>query len=67
MSERWLSRDDLTPMKLGTIPTLVLIHGSDKRRLIPGKWVRIKEREGGNWDRVLVEHVRPCGTVIASK
>jgi len=66
MSEGWFSLD-LTPMKLGTIPMLVLIHGGDKKRLAAGRWVRIKDSECGKWYKVLVEHIRPCGTVVASK
>jgi hypothetical protein len=63
---RWYDRE-LTPMKLGTMPKVVLIHGADKRRLAAGQWVRIKESEGDKWHSVLVEHIRECGTVVASR
>ena len=62
----WYDKD-LTPMKLGTIPKVVLIHGTDKRNMAAGKWIRIKESEGDVWKRVLVESVREDGTVVASK
>lgn len=58
---------DLTPMKLGTVPMTVLIHGTDKRSMTPGKWVRIKRSEGDKWLSVLVEAIRDDGTVVASK
>lgn len=61
----WYDRD-LTPMKLGTMPTVALIHGYDRRRLAVGKWIRIKRSEGDKWHRVLVEAVRDDGTVVTS-
>jgi hypothetical protein len=62
----WYDRN-LTPMKLGTVPHIVLIHGFDRRHLAPGKWIRIKEGEGCKWNRVLVEAIRDDGTVVASR
>lgn len=62
----WHDRN-LTPMKLGTVPKAVLIHGFDKRRMAAGKWIRIKESEGDKWHSVLVEDIRDCGTVVASR
>lgn len=62
----WYDKD-LTPMKLGTIPKVVLIHGSDKKKMEAGKWIRIKEAEGDVWKSVLVEAVRDDGTVVASR
>ena len=57
----------LTPMKLGTVPHVVLIHGADKRRMSAGKWIRIKESQGDKWHSVLVEAIRDDGTVVASR
>lgn len=57
----------LTPMKLGTVPRVVLIHGADKRRMSAGKWIRIKESQGDKWHSVLVEAIRDDGTVVASR
>ncbi len=62
---RWFNRD-LTPMKIGTVPHTVLVHGSDKP-VMPGKWVRIKETEGDKWHRVLVDRVNPDGHVFAKR
>jgi hypothetical protein len=59
----WL--DKARPCKLGTVPTLVHLHGSD--RLEVGKRVRIKEREGDRWHRVLVTAVHLDGYFKADR
>lgn len=46
-----------TPCKLGTQPAQAIIHGSDERRMAVGDWVRIKERAGDKWHRVLCTSV----------
>jgi hypothetical protein len=57
----------LTPMKLGTVPCCVLIHGTDRKRMAPGKWIRIKECEGDRWHAVLVTEINETGHVFASR
>lgn len=58
---------NLTPMKIGTVPSAALIHGTDKKTMAPGKIIRIKECAGGKWTSVMVDGVLPCGTVVASR
>ncbi len=38
--------------KLGTVPTIAMVHGADAKRMSIGSWVRIKESEGDKWHRV---------------
>lgn len=63
---KWHDRD-LTPMKIGTVPCVALIHGTDKKAMRQGSIIRIKECEGDRWHTVMVDEVRPCGTVVASR
>ena len=62
----WFSQD-LTPIKLGTIPALVLIHGSDKIRLKVGQWIRIKEHQGDKWHKVFIDQINEGGTIFATR
>lgn len=57
----------LTPAKVGTMPAAILIHGSDKRLMQPGRWIRIKEGPGDKWHRVFVERVFEDGRVLVSR
>lgn len=45
--------------KIGTMPsTVVRVHGSDKNKIKPGNWIRVKEREGQRgWTRILIDTV----------
>lgn len=58
--------DNRIPMKIGTIPCLVWVHGSDKNKMSPGNWVRIKEMEGDRWHKVLITDVID-GNIFASR
>lgn len=51
--------------KIGTIPSLVQVHGKDK--VEPGKWVRIREVVGGKWIQVFVNKVMPDGYFQADR
>jgi hypothetical protein len=62
----WFDRD-LISCKIGTIPALVLVHGSDKKKLAVGKWIRVKESEGARWTQVYVTEVREDGYFFASR
>jgi hypothetical protein len=53
------------PCKIGTIPMVVQRHRRD--RLEVGRYVRIKERSGARWERVLVTRVDPDGYFMADK
>ncbi len=57
--------NQLRPCKIGTVPTVVRVHGRD--RIEPGRWIRIREAEGGPWVRVLVDRVDPDGHFFASR
>ena len=63
---RWFDRN-LTPMKIGTVPHVVLVHGADAKRMNPGVYVRIKESEGDKWHTVLVREVRDGEQVFADR
>lgn len=52
-----------TPCKLGTIPHLVRLHGSDTPE--PDRLVRVQERPGARWMAVLVTRVNPDGHFFA--
>ena len=62
----WYGRH-LPPATVGTMPAAILIHGSDKRLMQTGRWIRIKEGPGDKWHRVLVEVVNEDGTVLVSR
>ena len=51
--------------KLGTVPALVWVDG--RSTVQPGKWVRVKEAEGGAWTRVYVYEVRDDGYFMADR
>ena len=53
------------PCKLGTIPYLVHIDGRSKFEV--GKWVRVQDRENGDWFRVLVTRINSDGYFMADK
>ena len=64
----WYDRSDLTAMKIGTMPLcMVLVHGSDRQKLTPGNWVRIKEAEGDKWHQVLVTKINDGGDIFAAR
>lgn len=67
MSRKNWFDNPLTPMKIGTIPALVLVHGTDRERMTPGNWVRVKECEGGKWSRVLIDNINANGDIFASR
>ena len=62
----WYERD-LVPMKIGTVPHVVLIHGNDKAKVAPRNWVRIKESEGDHWHKVLIDAINPDGHIFAQR
>lgn len=51
--------------KIGTVPALVVVHGRD--RIAPGRWIRIKEKQGADWTKVLVRTVQPDGHFQADR
>lgn len=57
----------LRPCKLGTVPSLVVVHGSDIAKIEPGRYVRVRERDGVPWERVLVRKVNPDGYFQADR
>ena len=59
--------DDRVPMKIGTMPCLVWIHGTDRKRMAPGLWIRVKEERGGRWTQVLIDRIDDEGHVFASR
>lgn len=63
LSDDFLSR--ARPAKLGTVPALVIVHGSDPVEV--GRWVRIKERDGDRWHRVRVTGVNDDGHFFADR
>ena len=63
---KWFDRP-LVSMKIGTIPALVLVLGTDRHRMTVGRYIRVKEREGGKWTKVLVDRVNDDGYVFASR
>ncbi|HUR09641.1 MAG TPA: hypothetical protein VM347_44385 [Nonomuraea sp.] len=62
-SERFLR--DARPAKLGTIPAIVVVHGAD--RVEVGRRVRIKERDGDRWHKVLVTQLGPGDHFFADR
>jgi hypothetical protein len=52
-AEKFLER--ARPCKIGTVPKVVLVHGSD--RVSPGNRIRIKEGVGAPWSMVTVTYV----------
>lgn len=52
-----MARKGTWPCKIGTMPMLVRIHGSDLKHIIPGGHIRIKDREGGRWQNVIVRRL----------
>ncbi len=59
--------DNRWPCKLGTVPTVVWLHGTDAKTLAPGKRVRIKEHVGGRWSVVTITRVDPDGYFMADR
>lgn len=55
--EKWL--EAAVPCKIGTVPAVVQVHGSD--RLVVGKRIRIKRRFNGKWQMVTVNRIDPSG------
>lgn len=55
------------PCKIGTIPWVVHLHGSDVPRLAPGEWVRVRLIPGAPWEKVLVTRVDPDGHFFADR
>lgn len=51
--------------KIGTMPAMVIVHGSDS--VLPGNWIRVKERAGDRWHRILVEAINEDGYFFASR
>lgn len=64
-ARKWL--EAAIPCKLGTVPAVVHVHGSDRKRLAVGTWVRIRERVGAPWQKVLVTRVDGDGYFMADR
>ena len=62
-----LKESMLRPCKLGTVPALVVVHGGDRDKIEPGRFVRVRERDGAPWERVLVRRVNPDGWFQADR
>lgn len=45
--------------KIGTVPMVVHVHGKDAMRV--GNWIRVKMRQGANWQRVYVNRIDADG------
>lgn len=66
MRQTWTEKHG-RPCKLGTMPAVVQLHGRDAPGLRVGRWVRVREVEGGKWSSVYVREVRPDGYFQADR
>jgi hypothetical protein len=62
---RWI--DKCVPCKIGTMPMLVQVHGTDWKKMKVGNWMRIRYNEGGNWERVLLTRIDPDNYFMADR
>lgn len=63
LSDKFLNK--AVSCKLGTMPALVLVHGSDTIEV--GKRIRVKESDGDRWHYVLVTRINPDGYFFADR